>query len=362
MIRRIVLGAAAVVFFLGASIAFLVIQQWSALDADAGLDESVAFELESGTPFIRVAREMEDRGWIDNAEWLRLYARINPELASLRAGFYEFTPGMSPRDMLEVMASGRTRTWPIRFIEGWTFDDIRGELASHERLEQTLAEHSGGDIMARLGMTEDTHPEGWFFPDTYHYSQGDTDLSILRRAFEAMNRALAEEWANRADGLPYDSPYEALIMASIIERETGVPFEREDIAGVFVRRLEKGMRLQTDPTVIYGMGDRYDGRIRRSDLREHTPYNTYRIDGLPPTPIAMPGRGALHAAMHPADGETLFFVARGDGTHHFSRTLAEHQAAVQRYQIQRREDYRSFPPPGATQAPEELEEEASDDD
>ncbi len=223
---------------------------------------------------------------------------------------------------------------------------MRTALANSEQLRKVTTDWTSEQVMEAVGAAGQ-HPEGWFFPDTYMFSGSETDLDILKRAYSRMVRVLDEEWENREQGLPYNSPYEALIMASIVERETGVAHERQEVAGVFVRRLHKGMRLQTDPTVIYGMGDDYDGRIRTRDLRAYTPYNTYRIDGLPPTPIALPGRDSVHAALHPADGDALFFVARGDGSHKFSRTLAEHQKAVREFQLNRREDYRSFPAPDA---------------
>ncbi len=211
-------------------------------------------------------------------------------------------------------------------------------------------------IMEAMGA-KGAHPEGRFFPDTYLFTSSETDLDLLRRAFERMEEVLAAEWQAKAENLPYDSPYDALIMASIVERETGAVHEREEVAGVFVRRLEKGMRLQTDPTVIYGMGEKYQGRITRKDLRTHTDYNTYRIDGLPPTPIALPGREAIHAALNPAEGDTLYFVARGDGTHKFSKTLAEHQKAVRAFQLNRRSDYRSSPAPSPAPSPDTTAEE-----
>lgn len=319
-------------------------QGLESLEADAGLEEPMLYVVPRGTSFNAVASDLEELGLVDKALWLKLLARVEPELTAIRAGEYEFHPGMSARDMVLLMVSGKTKIRTVQFIEGRRFVDARAALARAEHLEQETADWSAERIMEELG-DEGAHPEGRFFPDTYAYNRGDSDLDILRRAYEKMNQVLAEEWANRADDLPYENPYEALIMASIIERETGVPEERPDIAGVFVRRLERGMRLQTDPTVIYGMGDNYQGRITRRDLRTHTPYNTYRISGLPPTPIALPGRAAIHAAVNPAAGDALFFVAKGDGSHQFSRTLEDHQRAVREYQLNRREDYRSFPAP-----------------
>ena len=344
MIRKLILTLATLIVFCGAAVAFLVLQNLSALDAPVEMEEPASFEVEQGTAFLHVAREFEDRGWVDDAFWLRVKARLFPELAGIQSGYYRFEPGTTVTQMLQAMVDGRTHTWSIRFGEGWTFARIREELAGHGHLEHTIADLSDEAVMERLGEP-DMHPEGWFYPETYQYHKGQTDLSLLRQAYNRMNRVLTQEWADRKPDLPYSSPYEALIMASIIERETGVPHERRRIAGVFVRRLEKGMRLQTDPTVIYGMGERYEGRITRSDLRQHTLYNTYRIDGLPPTPIAMPGQPSIHAAVNPAEGDALFFVARGDGSHRFSRTLEEHNEAVREYQLQRREDYRSFPSP-----------------
>ncbi len=352
MIRKLILALASLIVFCGAAVTFVVLQNLSALDEPVGLDEPVTLEVDQGTAFVHVAREFEDRGWVDDIFWLRVKARLSPELASIRAGYYRFEPGTSVTQMLRTMAEGRTHTWPIRFGEGWTFARIREELQSHEHLDHTIEDLSDEAVMERLGQS-DMHPEGWFFPDTYRYHKGQTDLSVLRQAYKRMNRVLAQEWADRQQDLPYDTPYEALIMASIVERETGVPHERRRIAGVFVRRLEQGMRLQTDPTVIYGMGDRYEGRITRSDLREHTPYNTYRIDGLPPTPIAVPGQASVHAAVNPEEGDALFFVARGDGSHQFSETLDEHNEAVRKYQLQRREDYRSFPSPTQSRSEDE---------
>jgi UPF0755 protein len=312
------------------------------LKQPVALDEPVLFSLPNGTAFGQVARMLEREGLIKQSLWLRVHGRLYPDQARIKAGEYEFTNGMTPLDMVTAMVAGDTKHWSVQFIEGWTFSDMRAALARTERLEQVTRDWSDAEIMKAVGA-EGEHPEGRFFPDTYLFTSTESDLDLLQRAFDTMETVLAEEWAAREPDLPYSSPYEALIMASIVERETGATHERDRVAGVFVRRLQKGMRLQTDPTVIYGMGDRYKGRIGKRDLRTHTPYNTYRIDGLPPTPIALPGREAIHAALHPDDGDALYFVARGDGTHKFSRTLAEHQKAVREFQLNRRKDYRSSP-------------------
>lgn len=308
------------------------------------LEEPLLFNVPQGSSFIEVVGRLESKGLVSDRLWLRLYGRLEPGQTRIKAGEYEFVDGMSPRDMIGAMVSGDTKHWYVQFIEGWTFKDMRAALARAERLEKVTGQWTTEQIMAAVGA-EGEHPEGRFFPDTYAFTSSESDLDLLKRAFNRMETVLAEEWAVREEGLPYDTPYEALIMASIVERETGAPHERDQVAGVFVRRLQKGMRLQTDPTVIYGMGDSYQGRIGRKDLRTYTPYNTYRINGLPPTPIALPGRESIHAALHPDKGDALYFVARGDGTHKFSRTLSEHQKAVREFQLNRREDYRSSPAP-----------------
>ncbi|WP_421844575.1 endolytic transglycosylase MltG [Marinobacter algicola] len=322
------------------------------LEQPVALNEPVLFSVPSGSGYGQVARKLEAEGLAGDSLWLKIHGRLYPEQALLKAGEYEFTDGMTSLDMINAMVSGDTKHWHIQFIEGWTFRDMRAALASSKRLGQVTADWTDERIMEEIGASG-VHPEGRFFPDTYLFTSSETDLDLLRRAFERMEEVLATEWQARSENLPYDSPYEALIMASIVERETGAVHEREQVAGVFVRRLEKGMRLQTDPTVIYGMGEKYQGRITRKDLRTHTDYNTYRIDGLPPTPIALPGREAIHAALNPAEGDTLYFVARGDGTHKFSKTLAEHQKAVRAFQLNRRSDYRSSPAPSPDTAAEE---------
>ena len=232
--------------------------------------------------------------------------------------------------------------YSLTLVEGWTFRQVRAALAGQERLEHTLSGLDDAAVMQRLGL-DGQHPEGRFFPDTYRYVRGMRDIDLLRQAHERLSSVLDEEWSRRAADLPYASPYQALIMASLVEKETGVAQERGEIAGLFIRRLHEGMLLQTDPAVIYGLGERYAGNLTRAHLREPTPYNTYLNPGLPPTPIAMVGREALHAALHPAAGDSLYFVARGDGTHVFTRSLDEHNRAVREFQLKRRADYRSSP-------------------
>ena len=303
----------------------------SRLDAPIVLNESTIYEVPTGSGFHSVVRELTERGIVTDAWAYRLLVRLDPQaVPDLRPGEYRLEPGMSGRDVLALLDSHDVVTYSLTIPEGWTLQQMRARLAKAPKLEVLTDDLSDEQLMVRLGRA-DTHPEGWFFPDTYRYQKGMSDLDILRQALGRMEGVLEEVWAERDDDLTIDSAYEALIMASLIERETGVPEERRDIAGVFKRRMESGMRLQTDPTVIYGMGERYVGNITRADLREATAYNTYVIDGLPPTPIALPGRGALEAAVKPAEGESLYFVARGDGTHQFSNSLREHNNAVNRY-------------------------------
>lgn len=329
--RRVVTSLV-VLAVLAAVAAFAGYRYWeSRLDAPIAVEETTLYEVPSGAGYHQVVRELASRGILSDPWAFRLLVRLEPRsVPSLRAGEYALEPGMSGRELLALLGSNEVVTYRVTIPEGWTFAQLRAALENASKLEQRTGNLSDGEVMARLGQ-EGEHPEGRFFPDTYRYHKGMSDLDILRQAYARMETVLAETWADRQEGLPIDSAYEALILASLIERETGAPEERREIAGVFTRRLERGMRLQTDPTVIYGMGERYAGNITRADLREATPYNTYVIDGLPPTPIALPGRAALEAAVNPEPGDTLYFVSRGDGTHHFSRTLREHNNAVNRY-------------------------------
>ncbi|MCI0510369.1 UPF0755 protein [Chromohalobacter marismortui] len=311
-------------------------QYWqSRLAAPIALDQTTVYEVPDGAGFMRIIHELEARGIIDAVWPYRVLAQLSPDKANeLHAGEFELDPGMSGNAMLARLSSNDVVSYRVTIPEGWTFAEMRHRLNDAPKLKHRTRGMTDAQVMAALGHAGE-HPEGRFFPDTYRYHKGMTDLSVLERAYERMAKTLENVWAQRSDDLPIDSAYEALILASLIESETGVPEERRQIAGVFTRRLERGMRLQTDPTVIYGMGEDYDGNITRADLRRETPYNTYVIDGLPPTPIAMPGMGALRAAVNPAPGDALYFVARGDGSHYFSSTLAEHNAAVRRYILNR---------------------------
>nr|WP_276583805.1 endolytic transglycosylase MltG [Pseudomonas sp. RIT-PI-AD] len=293
---------------------------------------------------------LEEEGVLDDAYLLRLYWRFNLSGQALHSGEYRLTPGMDAASLLELWRQGEVVQYGLTLVDGWTFRQVRAALGRQEKLQQTLAGLSDEEVMARLGMPG-VYPEGRFYPDTYNYVRGMRDIDLLKQARQRLDKVLDEEWRMRAEGLPYTEAYQALTMASLVEKETGVPSERAQIAGVFVRRLQQGMLLQTDPTVIYGLGERYTGKLTRAHLREPTPYNTYVHPGLPPTPIAMVGRDAIHAALHPLDGRSLYFVARGDGSHVFTDSLDDHNRAVREYQLKRRADYRSSPAPLAPVTP-----------
>lgn len=321
---------------LAAVAAFAGYRYWQGLlEEPIALESKTIYEVPRGAAFTQVMRDLAQRRVIGAAWPYRLLAKVDPDaMHGLRAGEFELEPGMSGRELIAKLSSDQVVTYHLTIPEGWTFKQMRQLLNRASKLDHRTQAMSDAEIMKALGH-EGTYPEGQFFPDTYRYHKGVSDLEVLGRAFERMQQTLNGVWKTRDDDLPIDSPYQALILASLIERETGVPEERREIAGVFTRRLERGMRLQTDPTVIYGMGDSYVGKITKSDLERQNAYNTYVIHGLPPTPIAMPGRASLEAAVHPADGDSLYFVAKGDGSHQFSRTLREHNAAVRRYILNR---------------------------
>jgi len=293
--------------------------------------QPVIIDIQAGSSFNHIVQVLQDAQLPVNKYWLKLLAYKKKLTHQLKAGEYELPVGMTATQLLDLLSKGTTRQHQITFPEGWTFKALRHTLAKNSYLQQTITQLTDAQIMQQLSSPY-KHSEGLFFPDTYHFEKHDLDITILQRAYKKMQQVLAIEWEKRSDGLPLKSPYEALTLASIVEKETGDASERALIAGVFIRRLNKKMRLQTDPTVIYGMGDHYQGNIRKKDLRTLTPYNTYKINGLPPTPIAMPGKGAIHAVLHPSMDGSLYFVAKGDGTHIFSTRLTEHNKAVNAYQ------------------------------
>jgi UPF0755 protein len=318
----------------------------AALDAPLAIgDKPIIYTVEPGASFRSVVSDLRERGWWTHpSRYFLWHVRQRGIGGKLKSGEYELSPGMTALQLTALLVSGKTVQHQVTLVEGWTFTQIRAAIENSDVLQQTLNGLDDAMVMARLGHPGQ-HPEGRFFPDTYNITRNTTDLDLLKRAYVRMDEVLRQAWERRADDLPYQTPDEALIMASIVEKETGLAAERPQIASVFVQRLKRGMKLQTDPTVIYGIGSRYDGNIRRKDLETDTPYNTYMREGLPPTPIAMPGKDAIESALNPADTEALYFVARGDGSHVFSRTLEEHIQAVAEHQLK----------PAARQSPEKKE-------
>jgi len=312
---------------------------WLIMDFDAFRDRPLnvapqgeRIQVRPGMTLSQLAASLQARGILDRARYLSWLARIKHVDSRIKAGEYIIKGNVLPEGLLVLLTEGKVVQHSVTIVEGQTFRDLRKRLKETSDLKQTLPDKSDPEIMAALGHA-DEQPEGRFLPETYYFPLGDTDLDVLKRAYDAMTRFMDDVWPSRAPDLPIQTPYEALIMASIVEKESARADERPLIAGVFMRRLKIGMRLQTDPTVIYGLGDRFDGDLRTRDLRTDTPYNSYTRDGLPPTPIALPGREAILAALHPADGDALFFVSRGDGSHEFSATLEAHNSAVRKYQL-----------------------------
>jgi UPF0755 protein len=305
----------------------------------ANLRERTTFEVPRGASMRAIADTLHARGLLDQPQIWIVWSRLTRRDSTLKAGEYELQPGLTPSSLLTLLSSGQVLLHSITFIEGSTFADVRNALVSNDAVRNENANRTDGELMRALGAPN-LHPEGQFFPDTYRFARGTSDLELLGIAHRRLQEELQKAWQTRAADLPLASAYEALILASIVEKETALERERAQIAGVFIERLRRGMRLQTDPTVIYGLGVSYDGNIRRTDLSRDTPYNTYTRPGLPPTPIAMPSLESLRAAVQPEVSGALFFVAtgEGDGSHYFSKTLAEHNLAVKRYlrQLRRR--------------------------
>lgn len=293
------------------------------------------FSLKQGSSLKSAAHQIQQAGGMNN-EWLFvLLARGLGKAAQIKPGNYQLEHEVTPLQLLKIISKGQVEQSSLTIIEGSTFKELRALLNTESTLRHDSQPLSDTEVLKRIGATEKL-AEGLFFPDTYNYDKGSSDLVLLKRAYQLMQRQLQDNWKKRDANLPFDTPYEALILASIVEKETGQPSDRPMIASVFINRLQKHMRLQTDPTVIYGLGDKFDGNLRKRDLTRDTPYNTYTRDGLPPTPICLPGLAALQVALHPASSRALYFVARGDGTSQFSNSLVEHNNAVDRYQLKQK--------------------------
>lgn len=307
-----------------------------------GVSQETVLEVPRGTSAYQLAQDLQQKGWITDARWLRALFKIRPELANLKAGEYQVKPQESLHDLLLLINRGESIQYRVTLIEGTNVLELLAALRQEPALEFDINATDALELADELAL-DFPSAEGLFLAETYQFERGMSAKNLLLRAHQMLLSNLDEQWQNRQPDLPLKSAYDALILASIIEKETGLSSERPEIAGVFVRRLNLKMRLQTDPTVIYGMGERYDGNLRRKDLREKTAYNTYVINGLPPTPIATVGVEAIKASLNPLEGTSLFFVARGDGSHQFSDTLKQHNRAVREYQLKRRSDYRSSP-------------------
>jgi UPF0755 protein len=314
---------------------WLVSGYQNALKAPVVIGQPVTIDIAKGDSFRQVLHKLRDQHLFMKPLWFKVIAVREQAVQKIKTGEYELPTGATIPDILALLVSGKSKQYSITFPEGRNFKEMRQIIEKNPQLEHTLQGMSNEALMAKLGASE-KHPEGLFFPDTYYFDKRTSDVALLKRAYDKMQLVLQQEWFNKAEHLPFNTPYEALILASIVEKETAAKAERAQIAGVFSRRLTQGMMLQTDPTVIYGMGDSYQGNIRSQDLHTETPYNTYKIKGLPPTPIAMAGREAIHAALHPdQSNNSVYFVSRGDGTHVFSTTLDEHNQAVNKFQRQK---------------------------
>ena len=321
----------------GVLLALIIVSGWawrdfkSALITPAVVGKPVVIEINKGDSFNQIIDKLLAQNVDVKPLWFKVFAVSEDAVKKLKTGEYELATGLTLPEILAVFVQGKTKQYAITFPEGWSFKEIVLEIKNNPNLEHALQQVDYKALMDQLGV-DVQQPEGLFFPDTYFFEKHTTDVALLKRAYDKMQLVLKQEWQDKAEALPFATPYEALILASIVEKETAVITERPLIAGVFIRRLQTGMLLQTDPTVIYGMGDSYQGNIAYKDLKAATPYNTYIIKGLPPTPIAMPGRDAIYAVLHPHNSNSLYFVARGDGTHQFSATLKDHNVAVNNFQ------------------------------
>ena len=311
----------------------VIVDAWQVLHEPLNISQPEDYEFAMGASASSLAKDLRQRGWMSRPYYFSGWMRFLRKANKLKAGEYVIEPGTTPLTLLDQMLQGKVKLYAITLIEGQTIHDVMARVQASTDIKHSLQGKSMSDIMAAIGHAGE-HPEGRFFPDTYSFPRGMNDVMFLQHAYDTLQQKLNAAWETRDPGLPFATPYEALIMASIVEKETALETERRQIAGVFINRLRIGMRLQTDPTVIYGIGASYDGNIRFKDLRADTPYNTYTRKGLPPTPIAMPGMDAIDAVMHPDTTPYLYFVARGNGTggHVFSTNLKDHEAAVDQFQ------------------------------
>ena len=307
--------------------------------------EGLIYNLPQGSSLSAMAYDLQKNKVLTHPRLFIAFSRVTDIAKQIQAGEYFLAQGMTPLSLLEKLQRGEVQSYRITFVEGWRVSELLRYLSKQSKIKREVNLNDNFWFQRRQSELEYQSFEGLFYPDTYQFTAETSDSQLLKIAYQRMQAVLADEWQQRDANLPYKNAYEALIMASLIEKETGLASERKEIAGVFVRRLQKRMRLQTDPAVIYGLGEAFDGNLRSRHLKDsRNPYNTYRHHGLPPTPIALAGREAIHAALHPAAGESLYFVAKGDGSHYFSTSLEEHLRAVQQYQIkQRRKNYQSAP-------------------
>jgi len=332
-LKRLGVVALCVLLAAAAIVLLAVVTTNRFLDTPATISEDgVSFEISAGTSFAGVSENLARLEIIDNPRLFRWYARITGDANAIKAGHYRLNAAETPRAILRKFVAGEVELFSFTIVEGWNFRELLTAMAASEHIESSISYEDWPRVLEEFG-DDSGHPEGLFLPETYRFPRGTRDVEVLKQAHALMQQVLRDEWPQRSKNLPISSSYEALILASIIEKETARADERAQISGVFTRRLQKRMRLQTDPTVIYGIGPDFNGNITRTDLRTDTPYNTYTRHGLPPTPIAMPGQASIHAALNPADGTALYFVATGigDGSHKFSATKAEHDAAVTAY-------------------------------
>ena len=334
LLKRILGLSGLIIGFSVITLTLLFLDYKTFLKTPINIDKEVIFSIEPGMSFSALNNKLVSDELINENRYLEVLARLTKRANKIKSGEYNLTSGMLPDDLLNLFVSGKTVQYSMTLVEGWQIHEMLEAIKLNDILEKKLTTYDPDKLLKELAYPEAV-AEGLFFPDTYNFPRGTSDIEFLQRSYQRLKQVLDQEWQKREENLPYKSPYEALIMASIVEKETGLASERAKIAGVFVRRLNKNMRLQTDPTVIYAMGRQFNGNIRKKDLRIDSPYNTYRYKGLPPSPISIVGREAIHAALHPEDGKELYFVAKGDGSHYFSETLAEHNRAVVKYQLKK---------------------------